>query len=161
MPTLLRGVSLRSLIIILVLVLGLPGALIGGWLLLNNVDPGRVGTPAHAGVISNGEPEDCTTVDLVVKARAKTDTTILLEANQVIRGTFGANGGFGSVDILLRVTDPRGGDVLVSPRASNYDFVFPASIPGAYTFTFDNRYSLITSKAVGLYYCIPGSGGGD
>lgn len=146
---------MRSLLIILTIVLGLPAAMIGGWLILNNVDPGRVGTPAHAGVISNGRPEDCTTVDLTVKARSKVETKVLLSEDQVLRGTFEADGGFGTVDIILRVTDPRGGELLVSPRKAAFDFVFPAEIPGEYTFTFDNRYSMITPKAIGLYYCVP------
>lgn len=149
---------MRGLLFILLLVLGLPGGMIGGWLILNNVDPGRVGTPAHAGVVSNGEPQDCTTVDLTVKARSSVSTKILLQENQVLRGTFGVDGGFGSVDIMLRITNPRGDELLVSARESNYDFVFPAELPGDYTFIFDNRYSMITPKAIGLYYCVPGSG---
>lgn len=149
---------MRGMFFLLLIVIGLPAGTIGGWLVLNNVDPGRVGTPAHAGVISNGRPEDCTTIDLTVKARSKAETNILLGEDQVLLGTFEADGGFGAVDMMMRVTDPRGGEVLVSPRATNYDFVFPAELPGDYTFTFDNRYSMITPKAIGLYYCIPGSG---
>jgi hypothetical protein len=30
----------------------------------------------------------------------------------------------------------------------------PAKINGDYVLVFDNRYSMFTSKSVGLYYCI-------
>jgi hypothetical protein len=43
---------------------------------------------------------------------------------------------------------------MASPREETYQFTFPVQIRGDYTFTFDNRFSLYTSKSIGLYYCI-------
>jgi hypothetical protein len=146
---------MRGLFLILLLVLGLPATAGAGWYGLGRMSPGEVGTPAHAGVISNGRPEECTTVNLSVRARSTTEHRLFLGEDQVLRGTFEANGGFGGVDIMMRIVTPRGGEALVSPRDTNYDFVLIAEIPGEYTFVFDNRYSMVTAKAIGLYYCVP------
>ncbi len=146
---------MRVLMLVVLLTVGLPGAAVAGWVILNNVSPGVVGTPAHAGSVSNGKPAECTTVDLSVKARAKTQTLISLQSGQVVRGTFEVNGGFSNVDILMRVMSPNGKELLLSEKKANYDFVLSAKITGDYTFVFDNRYSMITPKAIGFYYCIP------
>lgn len=146
---------MRTLLFIVVLTVGVPAAAAGGWILLNNTSPGLVGTPAHAGVVSNGKPEDCTTVDLAVKARSTTQTVVSLQGGQVVRGTFEVNGGFSNVDILMRVMSPNNEQLLLSEKKSNYDFVVSGKVGGDYTFIFDNRYSMITPKAIGFYYCIP------
>ena len=57
----------------------------------------------------------------------------------------------------MRILSPQGGELHVSPRASNYDFVLSPRVGGEHKFVFDNRYSLVTAKAIGLYYCIPGA----
>jgi hypothetical protein len=72
----------------------------------------------------------------------------------IVRGTFEVLGGFGRVDIFLRVQSPQNEDMLASPKATNYDFVFPTRMDGDYRFFFDNRYSMFTQKSVGFYYCI-------
>jgi hypothetical protein len=144
----------KKLFIVMLLVIGLPASLMAGWVILSNTSPGTVGTPAHAGAVSNGKPEGCTTVDLQVRARSKAETKILLADQQVVRGTYEADGGFGHVDILMRIESPQGDEIFVSPKKSNYDFVLAPRIGGEYTFVFDNRYSLVTPKAIGLYYCI-------
>jgi hypothetical protein len=146
---------MRLAFVVVVLVVGLPALLVAGWVTLSRVDPGKVGTPAHAGAISNGKPEDCTTVDLSVNARSTASATVSLSDRQVMRATYEANGGFGKVDILMRIISPNNEVLLESPRAANYDFVVSARAAGDYTFVFDNRYSLITPKAIGFYYCIP------
>jgi len=148
----------RLALFVVILVVGLPAALVGGWVILNNTSPGSVGTPAHAGAISNGKLEECTTVDLSVKARSTTSTRVRLADHQVLRGTYEVNGGFGKVDILMRISSPNNDVLLESPKESNYDFVLSARADGDYTFTFDNRYSLITPKAIGFFYCIPAHG---
>jgi hypothetical protein len=132
----------------------LAGGIVGGWAAMNRFAVGTVGTPAHAGALSNGHPEDCTNVNFQVKPRALTVRTVALEENQILRGTFEVNGGFGKVDILLRIMTPQGLELLRAPRAENYDFTFPVKLRGEYQFVFDNRYSMFTAKAVGLYYCI-------
>ena len=149
---------MRTFLFITLVVLGLPAAAMGAWYVLNNTTPGDVGTPAHAGAVSNGKPEDCVTVQLSVDARSKTQHTVLLDEGDIVRGTFEADGGFGRVDIMMRIVSPQGGELHVSPRESNYDFVLAPRVAGQYTFVFDNRYSMVTAKAVGLFYCIPGSG---
>jgi hypothetical protein len=41
-----------------------------------------------------------------------------------------------------------------TPRIAQYDFTLPAKYRGEYALVFDNRYSMYTAKAIGLYYCI-------
>lgn len=124
------------------------------WWAVNYWAPGTVGTPAHAGAISQGRPQDCTNLNVNVHARGEATRAIDLAQGDYVRGTFEADGGFGHVDVLMRLVTPMGEEILESPRASNYDFSFPAKVHGTYTFVLDNRYSLFTSKAVALYYCI-------
>ncbi len=145
---------MRNFMITLVLVGVLGGGLAGGWAAMNYYAPGTVGTPAHAGVVSNGRTDECTNINLSVRARSTHAHTVLLQDGDLVRGTFEVNGGFGRVDIFLRVTSPQQLDMLASPRTQQYDFTFPAQISGEYAFLFDNRFSLYTSKAVGLFYCI-------
>ncbi len=136
----------------------LAGGIIGGWVAINRLSAGDVGTPAHAGAISNGHPEDCTNLNFQVKQRALGVRTVMLNENDVVRGTFEADGGFGRVDIELHVITPQGLELFASPRVANYDFMFPVKIRGEYQFVFDNRYSMFTPKAVGLFYCVdPGT----
>ena len=89
-----------------------------------------------------------------MKARHEVSRTVLLEEGVTLRGTFEVNGGFGRVDIIMRIVSPQGLDVLDAPRSESYDFTLTPKIRGEYTFVFDNRYSLFMSKAVGLYYCL-------
>jgi hypothetical protein len=117
-------------------------------------NPASIGTPSHAGAVSHGQPDQCTNVALNARARSQVTEAVLLQEGDFVRGTFEVNGGFGRVDIFLRIVSPRGLDILASPRADHYDFTFPAQERGAYTFTFDNRFSMFTSKGIGLYYCI-------
>ncbi|MHB8378153.1 MAG: p24 family protein [Dehalococcoidia bacterium] len=138
----------------LVLGLGLGAA----WVALNYSAPGTVGTPAHAGAVSQGRPADCTNVNVNVRAGAEATRQVTLNEGDYVRGTFEADGGFGRVDVLMRLVTPQGVEILVSPRASNYDFTFPAKVRGAYSFVLDNRYSLFTAKSVALYYCVERAG---
>ncbi len=132
----------------------LAGGITGGWAGIDRFSAGDAGTPAHAAAISNGHPEDCTNVNFHVKQRALGVRTVMLDENDIVRGTFEVNGGLGHVDIRLRVITPRGLELFASPRAENYDFMFPVTLRGAYQFVFDNRYSMFTPKAVGLFYCV-------
>ena len=132
----------------------LVAGIVGGWAAMNYFSPGTVGTPAHAGAVSNGHPEDCTNVNFAVSARSEEQRSVLLEPGEVLRGTFEVEGGFGRVDILMRIVSPQGLELLATPKETAYDFNLPAKIRGDYVFVFDNRYSLYTSKAVGLFYCI-------
>lgn len=132
----------------------LAAGMAGGWYAMNHWMAGSVGTPAHAGAISNGRPETCTNLNFSVKPRAETSRTVLLEQGETLRGTFEANGGFGRVDIIMRIVSPQKLELLASPRSANYDFTLTPKFRGEYVFVFDNRYSMFSSKAVGLYYCI-------
>jgi len=145
MRTLLTGVFVFVL---------LGGGIAGGWVAMNYYNPGNVGTPAHAGALSNGELSSCTNVNFSVKPRSTTRRIITLKVGNVLRGTYEADGGFGRVDILMRVESPQGDVLLVGPRAAVYDFSIPAKIAGDYVLIFDNRYSLYTAKSVGLFTCI-------
>ncbi len=146
---------MRLALVVVILVIGLPAALVGGWVTVSRVEPGKVGTPAHAGAISNGNLEECTTIDLSVKARSTTTATVHLANRQVMRATYEVNGGFGKVDVLMRIISPNNEVLFESPKSSNYDFVVSARADGDYSFVFDNRYSMITPKAIGFFYCIP------
>jgi hypothetical protein len=145
MRTLLTGVFVFIL---------LAGGIAGGWVAMNYYNPGNVGTPAHAGALSNGQLQDCTNVNFSVKPRSTTRRTITLQAGNLLRGTYEADGGFGRVDIMMRVESPQGDVLLTGPRAANYDFSIPAKINGDYVVIFDNRYSLYTAKSIGLFTCI-------
>lgn len=145
MRTFLLGLCLFAL---------LAGGVTGGWLAMNRVATGSVGTPAHAGALTNGHPEDCTDVNFPVNPRATTTRTLMLDENEIVRGTFEVDGGFGKVDVMMQIIDPQGFVMSTTPRAENYDFFFPVKLRGAYQFRFDNRYSLFTAKAIGLFYCI-------
>jgi hypothetical protein len=149
-----KGVAMRSIGIGLFVFALLSAGMAGGWYAMNTWAAGSVGTPAPAGAISNGHPEDCTNVNFTVMPRKTASRTVLLEQGQTLRGTFEVNGGFARVDIILRIVSPQGLDLLASPKSENYDFTLTPKIRGEYTFIFDNRYSLFTSKAVGLFYCL-------
>jgi hypothetical protein len=131
----------------------LGGGLVAGWVAMNMYWPGEAGTPAHAGIVSNGQVEDCVSLNFNVRPRASVERTALFEKGDLVRGTFEAHGGLGHVDILLRIRDPQRQEIYASQRTDTEDFTFPAAIAGEYTFVFDNRYSLYTSKAIGLFYC--------
>jgi hypothetical protein len=143
----------RAFVLGFCIVAAIAGAF-GTWVALNYFQPGTVGTPAHAGAISNGRPEDCTNLNLSVPPRAEESHSVLFDEGWIVRGTFEAQGGFGRVDVFMRIVSPQGLELHASPRAENYDFVLPVKLRGQYTFVFDNRYSLYTAKSVGFYYCV-------
>jgi len=145
----MRGVFILSVAAVMV-----GFAIVVGMLAMSYWNPASVGTPSHAGAVSQGRPDQCTNVGVNVKARSQERHAVLLQEGDFVRGTYQAEGGFGRVDIFLRVISPLGLDILASPREDNYDFTFPAKERGEYVFNFDNRYSMYTSKAVALYYCI-------
>jgi hypothetical protein len=145
---------MKTLVAAVGLLVLLTGGIATGWWAMNRFYPASIGTPAHAGAVSNGRPEQCTNVSFTVPARHTVERTVMLQTGELLRGTFEANGGLGRVDIFLRVRNPQNDDILASPRAANYDFSFPARSHGEYVFIFDNRFSLFTAKGVGLFYCI-------
>jgi hypothetical protein len=145
---------MRTAVFIVLLGALLTAGLAGGWAAMNYYAPGSAGTPAHAGAISQGKPEQCTNVNFNVRARDQEARSVLLNKGDLVRGTFEVDGGFGEVDIFLRIVSPQGLDLLATPRVDHYDFTLPAQIRGEYQLVFDNRFSLYTSKSVGLYYCV-------
>jgi hypothetical protein len=145
---------MRSFSLLAGLFVLLSAGIAAGGVAMNAFYPSDPGTPAHAGAVSQGRPEECTNLAVNVKPRAESRRAVLLEEGNLLRGTFEADGGLGRVDIFLRVVDPQGLDILASPRAQSYDFTFPAKIRGEYVFVLDNRFSLYTAKSVGLFYCI-------
>jgi hypothetical protein len=148
------GQALKS-ILIGVFVCGLLVAgVVGGWVAMNYYNPGAAPTPAHAGVVSHGEPDECTNESFIVRPRRSAERRVIFNESGLARGTFEAHGGIGHVDILLRIVDPQGLEIYASPRVETTDFTFPVPIRGEYTFVFDNTYSLYTSKSVGLFHCL-------
>jgi hypothetical protein len=148
----------KTVAAIVVLCAVLAGSVAAGWWGMNYYAVGEVGTPAHAGVISQGRPEECTNLNFQVRPKEYETRTVMLADGDIVRGTFEVDGGLGRVNIFLRVQTPQGQDILSSPKTDNYDFTFPARMDGEYVFFFDNRYSLFTSKAIGLYYCVERAG---
>ncbi len=144
---------MRSILIGIVVSGLLVTGLIGGWVAMNYYNPGIAGTPTHAAIVSNGQVEDCVNENFAVRPRQLVERKVLFEQGGLARGTFEAHGGLGHVDILLRVRDSQGLDIYASPRVDMEDFTFPVPIRGEYTFVFDNRYSIYTSKSIGLFYC--------
>jgi hypothetical protein len=145
---------MKSVLIGIFVAGSLVGGLVAGWVAMNLYWPGDAGTPAHAGIVSNGNLEDCVNISFNVRARQEEERTALFETGDLVRGTFEAHGGIGHVDILVRVRDPQRQEIYASQKTNTEDFTFPAQMRGEYTFVFDNRYSLYTSKAVGLFYCV-------
>lgn len=145
---------MRSLLAAISLFLILAGATVVGWFAMNYYHPGTVGTPAHAGAVSNGRLDQCTNANFFVRPRSKEARTVALEEGDLLRGTFEADGGFGRVDVIMRIVSPFGEEIAATQRVSNYDFTLPVKIRGEYSFVFDNRYSMYTSKSIGLFYCI-------
>lgn len=145
---------MRTFLFSTIVVIALSSAVAVGWISLSYWNPASTGTPAHAGAVSQGRPQECTNLSFNVHARGMARKTVLLEGGDFLRGTFEADGGLGRVDILMRIVSPQGLEILASPKRETYDFTFPAQIRGEYVFVFDNRYSLYTSKSVGLFYCV-------
>ncbi|HYM14466.1 MAG TPA: emp24/gp25L/p24 family protein [Dehalococcoidia bacterium] len=145
---------MKTLLLGIFVCLLLGGGVIASWVAMNYFNAGGVGTPAHAGALSNGHPEKCTNVNFSVKPRSEATRSIPLDHGTLLRGTFEADGGFGRVDVIMRILDPQGQEILTTKRVSNYDFSLPPKYKGDYRLQFDNRYSLYTSKSIALFYCI-------
>lgn len=145
MRTVLLGIFVAALLV---------GGLAGGWVAMNHYSPGSVGTPAHAGALTNGHPEDCTNINFSAPSRGQAQRSVSLRQGDVLRGTFEVQGGFGRVDVLMRILSPQGAELYAPPKATDLDFNLPAQISGDYVFVFDNRYSIFTPKSIALYYCI-------
>ena len=140
-------------VLVVVVVLGACAAA-AGWVAINYWAPGAIGTPAHAGAISQGHPENCTNANISIRPRDQATYDIPLQDGDYVRGTFETDGGFGRVDVIMRLNTPNGDQLLQTARVGAYDFTFPSKMRGAYTIVFDNRYSMYTSKNVALYYCV-------
>jgi hypothetical protein len=132
----------------------LVAGVVGAWVAMNYYNAGTVGTPAHAGIVSNGNLEQCTNENFSVRPRQVGERKVIFEQSGLARGTFEVHGGIGRVDILLRLVDPQGLEIYASQRVETEDFTFPVPIRGEYTFVFDNTYSLYTSKSIALFYCL-------
>lgn len=77
-----------------------------------------------------------------------------LDSGQKFSGSLSISGGSGN-DIDFWVTDPTGTTILNLGRVSQgTSFDFTAQASGAYTFYFDNSFSLLTTKTVSLTYDI-------
>jgi hypothetical protein len=77
-----------------------------------------------------------------------------LKRGQKFTGSLAISGGSGN-DINFWVADPQGTTILNLGRVSQgKSFDFTAQSSGAYTFHFDNSFSLLSSKTVSLTYDI-------
>jgi hypothetical protein len=77
--------------------------------------------------------------------------TFILNKGDRIEGYFTVLGG--SNDIRFNIKDPYASTILDAGTVTGRrDFAFTAEYSGAYTLTFDNSYSLLTTKTVFLSY---------
>jgi hypothetical protein len=75
-----------------------------------------------------------------------------LNTGQKFTGSLSISGGSGN-DVNFRITDPQGTTILDLGRVSQgKSFDFTAQASGAYTFYFDNTFSLLSTKTVSLTY---------
>ena len=88
-----------------------------------------------------------------VPALSKTTQTLNLSAGDSVSGSLSVLGGSGN-DINFQVTDPMGNTLVSYYRVTGTSFSFSASMTGTYTMTFDNSFSLISSKSVTLNYSV-------
>lgn len=88
-----------------------------------------------------------------VPALSKTTQTLNLSAGDSVSGSLSVLGGSGN-DINFQVTDPMGNTLVSYDRVTSTSFSFSASMTGTYTMTFDNSFSLISSKSVTLNYSV-------
>ena len=80
---------------------------------------------------------------------SKETATVGLSSGDSVSGSFSA-----SSAINFQVTDPNGNILVTYDRIVSTSFSFSASMTGTYTMTFDNSFSLITSKTVTLDYSV-------
>jgi hypothetical protein len=77
-----------------------------------------------------------------------------LNSGNVFKGALSITGGDNN-DIEFWVTDPEGRTILDLGRVSQgTSFDFTASKNGAYTFHFDNRFSIVSSKVVTFSFTV-------
>ena len=76
-----------------------------------------------------------------------------LDKGDKFSGTLAISGGANN-DINFWITDPQGDPILRLDGISGGGFEFTAQESGAYTFHFDNTFSLTSSKTVNLSYDI-------
>lgn len=75
-----------------------------------------------------------------------------LDEGEKVTGSLSISGGSGN-DINFWITNPQGATVINLDRVSNgANFEFTAHQSGAYTFHFDNQFSLFSSKTVSLTF---------
>ena len=75
---------MRSFLLLAALFVLLSAGLAGGWVAMNAFYPSDPGTPAHAGAISQGRPEECTNLAVNVKPRSESRRTVLLEEGDLL-----------------------------------------------------------------------------
>ena len=88
-----------------------------------------------------------------VPALSSTTQKLNLNAGDSVSGSLSVVGGSGN-DINFQVTDPNGNTLVSYSRVTGTSFSFSASMTGTYTMTFDNSFSLISSKSVTLNYSV-------
>jgi hypothetical protein len=77
--------------------------------------------------------------------------SIPLQEGDTISGTVSASGGSGN-DIDFSATDPNGNTIFSKDRATYDTFSFKAPVSGTYILTFDNSFSVFSSKSISLSY---------
>lgn len=70
-----------------------------------------------------------------------------------VSGSISVSGGSGN-DVNIQITDPNGNSLGSYDRTTYESFSFTASISGTYELTFDNSFSLLSSKSVTVDYTV-------
>jgi len=94
-----------------------------------------------------------TTQTFTVPALSSTTDKLNLTQGDSVSGSVSVVGGSGN-DINFVITDPNGNNLGTWDRTTYNTFSFSASISGTYTLTFDNSFSLLSSKSVTLDYSV-------
>lgn len=88
-----------------------------------------------------------------VPARSQTTSTLTLVQGDQVTGNLNVTGGPND-DINFVITDPNGNPIQNYDHITQTPFSFQAQTSGNYTFTFDNSFSLLSSKSVTLDYTV-------
>ncbi len=97
-----------------------------------------------------------------VPAGSSEQVSLNLNGGDSVTGTISVSGGSGN-DVNFKITDSNGNIISSQDRITSTSFSFTASTSGTYKLSFDNSFSVFSSKSVSLDYSVqsPLLGGGS
>lgn len=94
-----------------------------------------------------------TAATFTVPAGNTQQVQVNLTEGDSVSGTISVSGGSGN-DIDFKAIDPNGNTLKQQDRTTSSSFSFTAATSGTYILSFDNSFSILTSKSVSLSYSI-------